>query len=151
MSNAAAQVHSVVIPMWTIMTEMEALEGEYSDAFKAAYGVRPRGISHGCNTVAELEKVISSLYAIAQEECEWEQAQAKKLAEEFEQHIQKAIDMGAGDRLTALRWMIQNEIEEDGWFDVEQWIFNLGVLFIDYGTELKKEIEGMLPEIIKKE
>ena len=49
------------------------------------------------------------------------------------------IEAGAGNRITALRWMTSTEtfyIEQD----VERWVFNHGILFTAYGRELVEEL-----------
>ena len=49
------------------------------------------------------------------------------------------IEAGAGNRITALRWMTSTEtfyLEQD----VEHWVWNQGILFTDYGRELVKEL-----------
>lgn len=141
--NTSTTVYSQIIPMWTIMTAMEALEDEYSDAFKAAHGFRPRGIPHGCETVAELAALITELYARAVREGAEERMLAEQDAQAFEQRVQNIIAMGAGDRQTALRWIVEGATDANGYFDAESFVYNQYFLFTDYGRELVRELNAL--------
>ena len=49
------------------------------------------------------------------------------------------IRLGAGDRLTALRWITGQEKFYHGQ-DVEGFVWEQGILFTDYGKKLAKEL-----------
>ena len=76
-----------------------------SDAFKDAYGFRPRGILPEWFTSEQLEDEYDSLERTSNEnfneQIKWD-LEAQK---EFEEGITRTIEVGAGDRKTALRWM----------------------------------------------
>ncbi len=137
------------IPMFTIQSELEMLEGEYSDAFKAAHGFRPRGMGMP-ETVEGLRSEISALYDIARREYEESLAYQAVREREFEQRISEVIDMGAGDRTTALRWMLQEDYSGDYWFDVEGWLYLNGFSHrTTYAKGLRVEIDTLLPTLLE--
>ena len=69
----------------------------------------------------------------------WEARIQDECLAEFEAEIETCIDMGAGDRQTALRWMTSEETFHHSQ-DVEGWVFRRGILFCDFGRELVKEL-----------
>lgn len=84
-------------------TEREELLSYISDAHKDAYGFRPRGIYNEL-TIEQLRVEADRLSeAVADAIREQEAAQAAA-AVIFEARIATLIEMGAGDRATAIRW-----------------------------------------------
>jgi len=82
----------------------------YSDFHKDTYGVRPgeSGFRYWNSLTpaqkqAEWERMGETMRA----EQEWEKQQQERAIVEFETAIQAAIDLGAGDRATAIKWQIQ--------------------------------------------
>ena len=65
------------------------------------------------------------------------------LLAKFKEEVQSYIELGAGDRQTALRWMTQDETFYHSQ-DVEHWVWKQGILFTDYGRELVKELEKIV-------
>jgi len=61
------------------------------------------------------------------------------LLAKFKEEVQSYIELGAGDRQTALRWMTQDETFYHSQ-DIEHWVWKQGILFTDYGRELVKEL-----------
>jgi len=61
------------------------------------------------------------------------------LLAKFKEEVQSCIELGAGDRQTALRWMTQDETFYHSQ-DIEHWVWKQGILFTDYGRELVKEL-----------
>lgn len=109
---------------WEDLSELEQLQCTYSDAYKDAYGFRPRGCSD--MTVAELREELNRLGSvIAEQEDQRERAEAEA-ATRFETRVAETIATGAGDRETALRWIHQAE-GTDG--DDEFLCYNLGLLY----------------------
>ena len=113
----------------------------FSDLHKDAYGFRPRGHEYFDAAPERKQEIwvqtIEALEASQEEESRREQ----EAVAEFKAQITRVIEAGAGDRITALRWMIQPagetfRLEQD----VEYWVFNQGILFTDYGRELVKEL-----------
>ena len=113
----------------------------FSDLHKDAYGFRPRGHEYFEAAPERKQEIwvqtIEALEASQEEESRREQ----EAVAEFEAQITRVIKAGAGDRITALRWMIQPagetfRLEQD----VEYWVFNQGFLFTEYGRELVEEL-----------
>jgi hypothetical protein len=105
-------------------------EGVYqyiSDASKDAVGFRMRyDISEMTNQeLSELADYWSERVCEAIAEEEIIQAEARK---EFEALVQSTIDSGAGDRETAIRWLMAAEDESDMWYgeDYFKYTYNLG-------------------------
>ena len=113
----------------------------FSDLHKDAYGFRPRGHEYFDAAPERKQEIwvqtIEALEASQEEESRREQ----EAVAEFKAQITRVIEAGAGDRITALRWMIQPagetfRLEQD----VEYWVFNQGFLFTEYGRELVEEL-----------
>ena len=113
----------------------------FSDLHKDAYGFRPRGHEYFEAAPERKQEIwvqtIEAMEASQEEESRREQ----EAVAEFKAQITRVIEAGAGDRITALRWMIQPagetfRLEQD----VEYWVFNHGFLFTEYGRELVEEL-----------
>jgi hypothetical protein len=104
-----------VLTSWEEMTELEQMQCQYWDMYKDAYGVRPRGIDTSSWTAyafqVEFEHLALTIQAndIARAEAE---ATAVK---NFEQHVINTICMGARDRETALRWIMEASTANGDW------------------------------------
>ena len=66
---------------------------------------------------------------------------------EFKQLMATTIENGAGDEITALRWLIQDGRQIDHSQDIEHFFWEYGILHTEYG---KKCIDA-LTEVFKKE
>jgi|GEM_PF-579962 len=119
------------------------LESFIWDAYKDAYGIRPRFMDFESMSMEELQKEADRVAEAAREQYELEVAQAEADLREFKELVQKTIDMGAGDEDTALRWLTQGDVFHHGQ-DVEHWVWNRGILFTDYGRELVKRLENIV-------
>jgi hypothetical protein len=92
---------------WEQLSDLERAQCTYWDMYKDAYGVRPRGIDTSAWTLEQFDAEFKILgRAIEQEEIARTQAEAEATAK-FEQHVTNTICMGAGDRETALRWIME--------------------------------------------
>ena len=117
-----------------------------SDLHKDVYGFRPREAFwadwDNC-TPAEKQKTwdeyCNALEANAIQEAVQEAANVAK----FEDRVQDVIAIGAGNRTTALEWIVGQEtfyhIQ-----DVEHFVWQQGILFTDYGKKLIKEIAAIV-------
>jgi len=93
---------------WEQMSEHEQLSAIHYDMYKDAHGIRPRWIEYDTLTVSELRQSIEQLESeISFQIAEEEKRQAVAI-QEFEAVVQNAIEFGAGDRETALRWLIDD-------------------------------------------
>ena len=111
----------------------------FSDLHKDAYGFRPRGHEYYEATPARKQeiwvRVCEDLETAQDEEARREQ----EAVAEFKAQITKVIEAGAGNRITALRWMTSTETFYHNQC-VEHWVWKQGILFTDYGRELVKEL-----------
>jgi hypothetical protein len=104
-----------VLTSWEEMTVLEQMQCQYWDMYKDAYGVRPRGIDTTSWTEADFEAEFQMLgKVIEQEDIARKEAEAEATAK-FEQHVTNTICMGAKDRATALRWIMDASQAGDDW------------------------------------
>jgi hypothetical protein len=105
-----------------------------SDVSKEATGQRSR-FDHTLMTIAELEAECDYWTRAADEAAAEEKILGSRRVEEFQALLQHTIELGAGDEVTALRWLTQDE-EFYHSQNVESWVYNHGILFTPYGKEL---------------
>lgn len=117
-------------------------DNTYSDLHKDAYGFRPRATAMciwNALTPSEKQSHWNDLCALLEQN----EAQARQLEKErivsFEDRINDVIGLGAGNRKTALRWIASQETFYHGQC-VEHFVWELGVLFTDYGRKLVEEL-----------
>lgn len=104
-----------VMQSWEEMSVLEQMQCQYWDMYKDAYGVRPRGIDTTSWTEADFEAEFQMLgKVIEQEDIARKEAEAQATAK-FEQHVTNTICMGARDRVTALRWIMDASQAGDDW------------------------------------
>ena len=112
----------------------------FSDFHKDAYGFRPTGDHWFYGATPDEKQEIWDAVGRAFDRRQAEEAEIESQSLiEFEKEVQSYIELGAGDRQTALRWMTQNETFYHSQ-DIEHWVYNQGILFTDYGRELVKEL-----------
>ena len=115
----------------------------FSDLHKDAYGFRPRGHEYYEALPARKQeiwvKVCEDLEVAQDEEARREQ----EAIAEFKAQITRVIEAGAGNRITALRWMTSTETFYHSQ-DVEHWVYKQGILFTDYGRELVHELMDLV-------
>ena len=91
------------------MTQYTYDEQIVSDLHKDAYGYRPReGFWRHWNesTSDEKQEIWDGLLRDLDAEMEAEQRRKDEAVEAFEARVEKTVAMGAGDRLTAIRWIV---------------------------------------------
>lgn len=102
-------------PSWEEMSDVEQLHSIWWDAYKDAYGFRPRGQDVDHWTVADFQKELDRLGE------EIDRAEKQRRADEAEavvrfcKRIEKTIKSGAGDRETALRWIMEADDCRGDW------------------------------------
>ena len=105
----------VDFPSWEDMSELEQAQCQFWDMYKDAYGVRPRGIDTSAWTLDDFTSEFVVLgQAIEREETARQAAEAEAV-EKFEKHVINTICMGAGDRVTALRWIMEASDANGDW------------------------------------
>ena len=110
---------------WDQLSEKEQLLQYISDEYKRAYGMRPRGDFYNNRTVEQLRVDLDELNAYANEQYELEKAREVERLEEFEERlfwIQE--ELGAENRMQALRWVVQDD--EDAQYDPEYFMYLQG-------------------------
>ena len=100
---------------WEEMSELEQAQCTYWDMYKDAYGVRPRGVDTSGWTLKDFEAEFASLAtAIEQEDAQRKTAEAEAIAK-FEQHVINIVCMGARNRETALKWIMDASNANGDW------------------------------------
>ena len=105
-------------------------ENVFSDLHKDAYGFRPRGHEFHDATPERKQEIWDLTLVDLDHELEREQAADAKAVALFADRLQQTIDIGAGDRITALRWLTE------GCDDFEHFVYEQGILFTNYGRDL---------------
>jgi hypothetical protein len=108
------------------------------DGHKDAYGVKGRHYNFDAMSIAELEAEADRIDEAVVETIDRESAEEEAAIESFEATIASIIEVGAGNRETALRWLTYM------CDDSEHWVYNQGFLFTDYGRALVKEIDAVI-------
>ena len=104
-----------VLTSWEEMTELEQMQCQYWDMYKDAYGVRPRGIDTTSWTAYAFQVEFEHLaLTIQANEIQRQEAEATAV-KNFEQHVINTICMGARDRETALRWIMDASTANGDW------------------------------------
>lgn len=79
----------------------------YSDLYKEAYGFRPRGTRWATMTPAEKQVEWNRLCDAAESSMMDERSEEWRAMERFEALVASTIETGAGDRETAIRWLLE--------------------------------------------
>ena len=115
-----------------------------SDLYKDVNGVRPRFYNFNEWSDSELEAFTDKLIAQLKENEELERLQEETDVKRFQDQVQKTIELGAGDRKTALRWLFSSEEYDQGEYvtdwDVDGFLYRKGIVHSDLGKEVKKEL-----------
>ena len=100
---------------WENLSRKEQLEAIVWDMYKEAHGIRPRHLNLAAMTEDELQAMCKSL------EAEIEMAEKARREEEaravvrFSKRVGDTIKSGAGDRETALRWIMEADDAGGDW------------------------------------
>jgi len=109
---------------WEQMSELEQAQCQYWDMYKDAYGVRPRGVDTTKWTLADFDAEFKLLGEIIKQEDIARKAAETEAIEKFEQHVINTMCMGARDRETALRWIMDASNANGDW---EYLCYDLGL------------------------
>lgn len=118
-----------------------------SDLYKDVYGTRPRNWDFNAMSFEELTDFVNSLSEQAEEQDRQEKEWAEICLVEFKKSLQNVIDSGAGDRKTALRWMLQGDMGDDTELDlyaIEYFTMKRGINTLSYGESLEKELNQIV-------
>lgn len=100
-------------------------EQEIWDMYKEVNGVRPRGIDFKSMSDDEVVDMMLDLREQAEVHFRHEQEREAAAVEEFEAMIRQTIDMGAGDRETAIRWLKEAREGQEASDDFMEYEFGL--------------------------
>ena len=109
---------------WEELTQLEQAQSMYWDMYKDAYGVRPRGVDTSGWTLEDFEAEFEGLGVAIEAEDKARKAAEAEAVTKFEQHVTNTICMGAGDRETALRWIMDASSANGDW---EYLCYDLGL------------------------
>ena len=109
---------------WEQMSDLEQAQCQYWDMYKDAYGVRPRGVDTSTWTLADFDAEFQLLGEIIKQEDIARKAAETEAIEKFEQHVINTICMGARNRETALRWIMDASNANGDW---EYMCYDLGL------------------------
>ena len=100
---------------WETMTALEQAQCMHWDMYKDAIGIRPRGIDTSTWTMEDFDKEFEYLGKVIERE-EADRREAEKGAvRDFEARVGEFINLGAGDRETALRWIMEADKCNGDW------------------------------------
>ena len=114
-----------------------------SDLYKDVHGYRPRNWDFNAMSFEELTDFVNDLSEQAEEQDRQEQEWAEICLVEFNKKLQEVIDLGAGDRKTALTWMLQGDMGDSNELDlyaVETFTASRGISYSEFGNALEKEL-----------
>lgn len=134
----------------------EELQSIIWDVAKDATGIRPRWIDFENSTIEELENTLKLYTKMAEDQADYEHQLEREAIAEYEQRVQELIECGAGDRDTAVRWMIEAEGERY-LQDVEELLYHWGMPYTftprlpeHIKAELKRAFaEANIPDIFE--
>lgn len=124
------------------MTEREELIHSYSDYHKEAYGFRPR-FDYSNLSTEELKKDFAYFGSMVEENIAREEKAEKKAIQAFENQVRETLELGAENRRQALRWITQSS-KFYSHQCVEDWVWERGFLFTDFGRNLVEELTSIV-------
>ena len=114
-----------------------------SDLYKDVHGFRPRTWDFNAMSFEELTDFVNSLSEQAEEQDRQEKEWAEIQLVEFKKSLQNVIDSGAGDRKTALRWMLQGDMGDDTELDpyaIDYFTSRRGISYSKAGEAVEEEL-----------
>ena len=130
---------------WEDLPEIDQLAQIYSDQYKDAYGIRPRGEYGHPQTVEEYKEKLDYLGGVIKEQIKEEKAQERVAYGEWKVNIRKIMGLCSCSKAEAIKIDIDANgamypIGSQGTFaDVEEYIWKIGI-----GWDKQQEIEGLL-------
>jgi len=111
----------------------------YSDFHKDAYGFRPRTVNVYAMSTEALEEDYAEFERVCKENQEADAIAEAQADLAFQTLITNTIQMGAGDEVTALRWIAEGAVEQYG-YDYEHFLWSQGIAYSAYGKAMAKKI-----------
>jgi hypothetical protein len=136
----------------SIQAQREELQEIIWDVAKDATGCRPRWIDFDNSTIAELEDTLKLYTRMANEQMDAEAAMEAEAVADYEDTIQQTIEIGAGDRATAVRWFVEVQQEELGVIQgVSDILYHNGLPFFapKLPAHISAELEAALENLVQ--
>jgi hypothetical protein len=102
-------------PSWDQLSLVEQLHTEWWDAYKDAYGFRPRGQDVGHWTAEDFRQELESLSKAIESAEQIRREEESKFVVRFSKRIEETINLGAKNRETALRWIMDADDCGEDW------------------------------------
>lgn len=109
---------------WEELSDLEKAQATFWDFYKDVNGFRPRHIDTSSWTLADFDREFQLLGQQLEVNNQAEAVAEAEAVAKFEQHVTNTICMGAGDRETALRWIMEASSANGDW---EYLCFDLGL------------------------
>lgn len=127
----------------------EQMFGYFSDIYKEVHGFRPGWVNIDSFSYDELGIKISNLEEIRVEQRKDEIESANLAASRMKELIQNIQDMGAGDKYTAIRWIIDSF--NSPWYTPYDIAFMMGFSCSEYVSEFIYDAELSLKNKVSNE
>ncbi len=116
-----------------------------SDMHKDAYGFRPRYYNYEAMSIADIQEEIEKCSEEITKNMTEEKIQMEEDVKAFKALIDETIGYGAGDIITALRWLFDGSgVSIDEQEAAETFAWKNGIMFSDYGRIVVKELNKIL-------
>ena len=102
-------------PSWEEMSDVEQLHTIWWDAYKDAFGFRPRNVAVSHFTAEDFQHEITYLGTEIERNEARRREDEKAAAVDFEARIGEMIALGAKTRETALRWIMEADECQGDW------------------------------------
>jgi len=122
--------------------ERWTVEATMSDLHKEAYGFRPRGYDFAAMSDDDLFALADKWSADADRAYQEELAAEQARVDDLNATIDEMIALGAGDRATAIRWLVDAE-DLDDWADVDYNLWDMNI-----PKELESEFSPAIREAL---
>jgi hypothetical protein len=93
---------------WDQMSDLEQASAIWWDLYKDVHGVRPRGVDTSNWTLEGFNAQINALSTALEEQMEEERQNQTLAIQRFESRVQDTILAGAGNRETAVQWIMRD-------------------------------------------
>lgn len=93
---------------WDQMSDLEQASAIWWDLYKDVHGVRPRGVDTSNWTLEGFNAQIQALSTALEEQMEEERQNQTLAIQRFESRVQDTILAGAGNRETAVQWIMRD-------------------------------------------
>jgi hypothetical protein len=93
---------------WDQMSDLEQASAIWWDLYKDVHGVRPRGVDTSNWTLEGFNAQIQALSTALDEQMEEERQNQTLAIQRFESRVQDTVLAGAGNRETAIQWIMRD-------------------------------------------